>query len=146
MLHKLPKDLLVKLLATIKKNTEKKYIELLRSSQNGDYHVCREITCKAFAITNKFTAPRDEDYMIFNSDNRTFRGCSMCKFKFCEVHDQIMECQLCKQLLCHLCYEKYERKYFKKVDKNCSICKKHVVIICGYCDGDTIKCRGCNDR
>ena len=129
MLNKLPKDLLVKLVATIRDNTEKKYVELLRQCSGADHHFCSEDTCNSFIITNRYTGEEEKDFVIFNSDNRKIRSCSTCARNFCNIHDQIMECRGCKKLLCHICYEKYERKYFKKVDKRCSICNKDITII-----------------
>lgn len=121
MLNKLPKDLLIKLVVTIREDTKKKYVELLRQTGSKTY-LCEEQTCKAFVITNDYSGDPENDYVIFNSDNRKFRACSICKSNFCEIHDQIMECVSCKKLLCCSCYEKYERKKFNKISKTCDIC------------------------
>ena len=138
MLNKLPKDLLVKLVF----NYKRWYGELLRQCSGSKHHFCREDTCNAFAITNDYIGEGEEGE-IFNSDNRKFRACSMCTCDFCQMHDQIMECQGCKKLLCHLCYEKYERKYFKKVNKSCVVCNKDITVICQFCDRDMIECSEC---
>lgn len=140
MLQKLPKDLLVKLVATIREDTKKKYVDLLKQCAGSTHHFCREKTCDAFAITSECEW---EDCEIFNSHNRKFRACSMCEASFCEIHDGIMECVSCKKLLCYLCYEKYEKKYFKKVEKICVVCQKDITVICRYCDRDIIECSEC---
>ena len=78
MLHKLPKDLLVKLVATIREDTEKKYVELLRQCSNSEHRFCKE--CDAFSITSQY----DKD-TIFNSHNRKFQACHACRSNFCEI-------------------------------------------------------------
>ena len=90
-INSLPKDILIKLISTIKKDTEKKLLDIIvrLETYNGQITRCWIEDCDAIKIIV------DWKYKYSNTDG--FDNCEYCYKIFCNKHYSEHECLLYKK-------------------------------------------------
>ena len=94
MLHKLPKDILIQLITKVQKRCENDKRELLKKCNKSKVYACGYEGCKEFEVISH------NRILIFSSAEQSMSTCSWCNKRFCDVHNCMFTCNVCKLPQC----------------------------------------------